>query len=405
MELVIQLGTDCEDERALDLLSFPEHAFEDPDPGCQVEIWASGRRTSRRRKQQRDAVALLAEGQWNEAFLSCGERRWPGRGTAVSVRKRITVSPRNRLWKPPFEDQSANRYGAQAQATHESLHNFVAWNAIRHYPTMVQVALRLGEGGDGDAEDELFEELVQLIWRGLDDRATAVCSFGCVDCNSRGFSITDRLARWPKAISELGGRFDDLHPALLGDLAACRRLQQALEPHQPARDLRHRGDFGMLVLGRRWDESLRDRAEVCRCLAPRRDPGIRAAEPSKGEYALGEADEPRHFYIERSRFLELFGAEALADRSTGARYWETLDPEVCAAAGVIPAEVLVAYSMAGQVAQARSGIRHRYAALDDALPPRQRVWRAHEDVFREMGETLFGVEAAEAIDLIRERSF
>lgn len=231
-KLYLELGTRVEDERVLNLFRFPVDTSFAPGAHWSSVWWSHGRTRKMHSKVREDILSRLARDGFNELTLKC--KTGP---TGPGSRQRfidawfpyVGLSPMNILWAPVphdklktnSEDRKRRNFAMQAQA--------LPGGYTKPFPTVVEYMLEAETPGDvSDCElQKISADLIRsAVPPGMKD--CEVFGYGCIDGKCRCLGMTRGVGARGGKVDELGEKFENIYPILIGPRASCEGLAEAL---------------------------------------------------------------------------------------------------------------------------------------------------------------------------------
>lgn len=230
-KLYVELASRVEDERVLNLFRFPADGVFVTGARWSAKCWSHGRTKRIQSKDRESILSRLGRDGFNELDITCktGPSK-PARRPQFSDAWIYTeLSPGNVLWAPVPEEKLKSITDDRKRrnfAVHTNLSEFA-----RPYPTEVQYMLEVETPGDvagGLVEmQKLSLELVRsAVPRGLED--CGVFGYGCVEGKCRLFGMIRGACARGANLDELGEKFENIYPILIGPKASCEGLAKAL---------------------------------------------------------------------------------------------------------------------------------------------------------------------------------
>lgn len=243
--LYVELATRIENERILDLFRFPVDATLAPGSRWWSEWWSQGRTRKNQAVNREALLSKLAEAGFNELTLTAktGPTR-PARHPEVTDAWSYTeLSPMNILWAPVpegeiakiSEDRKRFNFAMHGRATPgrhveygSGKPEFVADQ--KPYPTEVQymVGVEVPDMVGGVLEVqrlcvELIRSATPPALRDLD-----IFGYACEGGKCRSFGMLGAVGARGGSRDELGEKFENIYPILIGPKASCEGLADTL---------------------------------------------------------------------------------------------------------------------------------------------------------------------------------
>lgn len=243
-KLYVELASRVENERILDLFRFPTDAVLPSEVTWSAKWWANGHTTRMRSKDREKILLRLTDEGFNEIdlrYTTKAERpgkdlRPVGGGTLLPVE----LSPKNILWAPVSEEAPSPPTTPQRMRDDRQRQNF-AMHARAVSATWIDGQLvekpwptEVGHWVDVETSTEIADHMelqrlcVDLIRSasppGL--RECDVFGYGCIGGECRSAGMLTGASRG--TLDDLGDKFENIYPILIGPKTPCEGLAEAL---------------------------------------------------------------------------------------------------------------------------------------------------------------------------------
>ena len=383
--LRLQLLNSAQDELAVDALRVLEPFVSWRHVTVRSRWWARGWIKGPAFSSIDGLVDRLSKDQANEvevAFTFSVPYEIPSARFKIrSIRCSLAISPTNRLWAQVTGFSLPRHEDELRRASYESREQSLKWSGITSCPTLLEALFEIDAVNSGD-------ELTRSFWEAIPETVATAVTWsslsGCADLHDPMVfreNILESLAAWPKSYPLLGRHFDDLHPILLGPISTCEALGKALGEHVSLRRMGRSENSGMLgllwlPLGVVGDPN--NRALARPWLVPRDDSvKPRDLDSSRGEFRVGG----KVFYSQR-RAKELRDQGVLPTLPRGFREFELIASKYCLLLGIDSEQMPVDLWQEPLITRVQREIDRAFDASGVDLPLIERVWRAHESMYR-----------------------
>lgn len=230
-KLYIELASRVEDERVLNLFRFPADGAFVTGARWSAKWWSHGRTKRMQSKGRESILSRLGRDGFNELDITCktGPSKPARRPQFIDAWVYTELSPGNVLWAPVPEEKLksiADDRKRRNFAVHTDLSEFA-----KPYPTEVQYMLDIETSGDapgGLAEmQKLSLDLIRLAFP-PELKDCDVFGYGCVEGKCRLFGMIRGACARGANLDELGEKFENIYPILIGPKASCEGLAKAL---------------------------------------------------------------------------------------------------------------------------------------------------------------------------------
>jgi hypothetical protein len=228
-DFYLELASRAEDSRMLDLLRFPSAAALQGGHWA-AQWWAHGK-TKRMHSGDREKIfSRLGVAGFNELELKWQAVEPAPVETVKIVRAQLDFfpSPMNALWAPVPLHQLKSHAEDLSRRNFRNVESVLKREYKLPHPSVLECYLRLAATGAKLSDVELQEASIRWI-RSVMPPGLAVqeiFGYGCVHGSCRRMSMV--ISREFQEIDELGARFDNIYPILIGPRASCEGMAAAL---------------------------------------------------------------------------------------------------------------------------------------------------------------------------------
>lgn len=253
LTLYIEIFTNEQDERILDLLSFPASVALLVTP--KFKVVDEGKTGARRVKDVGSFVGALRRERFTEASVSYPAVNWDGVELA-GIQQVLLPAPTCSLWKLTDEWEPQSRLRKHREyATLKSQEDYLKWNDVSCFPSCLITTVSFA--------DETFPSVDgAYVWakrfiracfpHNLSDKnLVGGGGIDVFDESTRNYLyLTPRastsLMPWPKAFPALGDKFGVLQPLMLARLSLCTVLHDSLKGVSELLVLQHSTSLGLV---------------------------------------------------------------------------------------------------------------------------------------------------------------
>jgi hypothetical protein len=385
-----ELWTVAQDNTALHLL----RAFRPPLLPQVFDLssitWAGGSILRHRPSDLAGYTRWLNQNRFNESLVRFNFKSRPCLDSDLSLTAlefRVRVSPTSSSWESAYGNEGASDDAEHARMFHESLERVLKWNAVKTCPSVLEASFTFS----GKAvKEKFYPHFVGLLAKGLALKPPPDY-LGC------GYLITDgelgffeRQAPWPKTFPEFESKFDSLHPIMIGPVALCEKLRESITSvGWDVSVWRTEGNYGLLWIP---DNVISNKSvtKACSRFLVERSENTRSRRidqsTESGDFRFG----PALFHTFR-RYEQLAVQGLLPSSDDRHTYFPLVSPEYCRIIDVDPGSMLVTAAPTNWVQEVQSEINKFVGALSGADSDREKIYAAHEKVYRERYESIPGL--------------
>ncbi len=230
-DFYLELGSRAEDSRMLDLLRFPSEAALQGGGQWAARWWAHGK-TKRMHSGDRGKIfhKINIEG-FNDLTL-----KWrpftPARVETVKVisaQFEFSPSPMNKLWAPVPLHQLKSHAENLSRKNFRNIESVLKREYRLLHPSILECFLRMATPDEHLSDIELQQLAIRWIRAVMveDLAVQEIFGYGCIHGSCRRMSMV--MSRDFSEIDELGEKFDNMYPLLIGPRASCEGLATALK--------------------------------------------------------------------------------------------------------------------------------------------------------------------------------
>lgn len=229
--LYLELGTRVQDSPVLDLVRIPPDSVLPESASWTAKWWSRGKTSTASSPRERTLSRLSTEG-FNELELEMTERS-PGAGSHVRAASLLLhPSFSSVLWAPVPGQKLSDRQEERNRLSFGG--GGIRAGPLKHYklpyPNIVECSLEIEETNFGSDERGLQTAAVSLIRDSILPllRPRDVFGYGCVHGQCRTQMMLHSLGGIPEWIDQLGSKFENIYPILIGDRSLCERLHTSI---------------------------------------------------------------------------------------------------------------------------------------------------------------------------------
>lgn len=232
-KLYLELASRAQDSRILDLLRLPS-ARVTVGGEWSARWWSHGKNTRMRSPDREALISKIAERGINELEL-----KWKGTGAAKSGAHLNLLG----LWIPTFTPGvTSGLWAAVPEASVKSREDERTRRQFsgrkpgkeegRRQPdlSIIEYSLEFSTGSENPSDSELQKRCVGWIREALPDDfgLPDLIGYGCVHETCRRMNMVANLGGVGPWEDQLGGRFENIYPILIGRLGLCEGLKEVL---------------------------------------------------------------------------------------------------------------------------------------------------------------------------------
>lgn len=228
-KLYIELACRVQDFGLLDLLRFPADQLIENKGTWSARWWGNGKTKRMRSESRENVLKKLAMERCNEFELKWREAASEMRNAQLAgVELRFDPSPTSQLWaavpKHPLKSHSdeLNRLSFQGAESVQAGGYRLA------YPSVLESWLEVASD-EGFDDNQLQEASIQIIRAAIPENLAAVeiFGYGCLHGSCRRMLMTHSMGGVASWMDQLGEKFENLYPILIGPRVSCQGLASA----------------------------------------------------------------------------------------------------------------------------------------------------------------------------------
>lgn len=238
-KLYIALASRVEDEGILNLFRFPVNETLVPGARWWAKWWSGGTRQMQS-KDRESIFTRVAHNGFNEVNFTCktGPAK-PARTPQIAAASLYAkLSPHNILWAPVPEQtmksiQEDRRRKNFARLSRGPLPGrYQTSPPVREKPCITEMDCTLAVETNAQIVDHRDLQLisVELIRKAIPQRLRdcAVFGYGCIGGECRNMGMAVSVGSRGGNVDDLGEKFENIYPILIGPTASCNGLADAL---------------------------------------------------------------------------------------------------------------------------------------------------------------------------------
>lgn len=229
--LYLELGSRAVDSSLLDILRFPAGALSRTGRLLSSRWWANGKTRRMRSADLEEILRKIAKEGFNALDL-----RWRDSKPSpveevelMSAHLECFPSPMNKLWAPVPLHQLKSPAEDRARRNFRNIESVLTKEYLLPYRSTLECSFELAVPHEGLSDAELQEYSIRWIRSAMPQSLLRqdIFGYGCVHGTCRRMSMVMSLGH--PEIDDLGRKFENLYPILLGPRSSCLGLAKALE--------------------------------------------------------------------------------------------------------------------------------------------------------------------------------
>lgn len=232
-KLYLELGSRVQGQELLELIRFPAGNLIGTEGQWSARWWGHGHSKRMRSRDREKVLEKLATEGCNEFELKWSRPSssfHAGVAQMLSFVLRFDPSPTSELWAPipkqPLKTHAdeLNRLSFQGAES--------VWHSGYRlpYPSILESWMEIAVDEKAPDDRQLQDISVQLVRSAIGEnlQTTQIFGYGCVHGTCRRMTMTHSMGGVVAWMDQLGDKFENLYPIMLGPVASCQGLGSAI---------------------------------------------------------------------------------------------------------------------------------------------------------------------------------
>jgi hypothetical protein len=234
-DLYLELGTRAQDLQVLELLRFPSDSILVGGVKWSATWWSHGETRRMTSSEREEFLSIVARAGINELEVNLELSNAQHAGMRIiSGSLSLYPSVTSDIWADVPTDHLKNREEERKRRSFGAGKSFIGEYQEKYrlpYPTVAEYSLTFETTQHVQSDVEIQTLCVEFIKRAMSEglRAMPIFGYGCVHGKCRTQMMLHNLGGVPSWVDQLGERFENVYPILVGPLATCEGMVGSLQ--------------------------------------------------------------------------------------------------------------------------------------------------------------------------------